>query len=239
VRGGRAGQVGDVLVVDVGGATTDVYSVIEPPEGAPVDAVETAWHGRTVEGDLGMRWSAPDVLVAARAERLVLGGSDFTPPRRPAAQERGKQLLQVRQEAPPFGQQDVLVEAAQRRHDEVGFIPDSAPEVAVDLTLARLAALVAVRRHARPGPEGVRDLSHAGLVIGSGGVLRHASDADAGAVLGAVLADVAGGWRVPERARIMVDRQYLLAPIGLLWLSGQEAAARSVAEVLLASAPPT
>lgn len=206
----RPGATGDVMAVDVGGATTDVYSVLEPQE-APRDAVETLWHGRTVEGDLGMRWSAPDVVVAARSERLVP----------PATGGRG---------AP---NPDPLEAAARRRHDDVGFLPRDPAEVEVDLTLARLAAVTAVRRHARPGPEGVRDLSRVGLLIGSGGVLRHAAADDARTVLDAVLGDYAGGWRVPERAAVIIDRRYLLAPIGLLSLSGRAGTARSLAEVLL------
>jgi uncharacterized protein (TIGR01319 family) len=58
-----------LLAVDVGGATTDVYSVLAPAERDP-DVAGTAWHGRTVEGDLGVRWSATGVIEAARAERL-------------------------------------------------------------------------------------------------------------------------------------------------------------------------
>ena len=48
-----------------------------------------------------------------------------------------------------------------------------------------------------------------------------------------MLDDLGGGWRVPEHARVMVDRFYLLAPIGLLSLSGREVQARSVAETLM------
>ncbi len=57
-----AESAGDVVVVDVGGATTDVYSVLTPdPEEASLrrEVVEVLWRERTVEGDLGMRWSAP------------------------------------------------------------------------------------------------------------------------------------------------------------------------------------
>ncbi|HKT03785.1 MAG TPA: glutamate mutase L, partial [Rugosimonospora sp.] len=60
---------GDLAVVDVGGATTDVYSVRAPdPErdvGPRREAAGTQWRGRTVEGDLGVRWSAPGVVEAA------------------------------------------------------------------------------------------------------------------------------------------------------------------------------
>jgi uncharacterized protein (TIGR01319 family) len=205
----RPGAAGDVLVVDIGGATTDVYSVLEPADDAPAEVVETLWHGRTVEGDLGMRWSAPDVVGAAVGERL------------PVAPE--------------------LPDAARRRHDDVAMLPRTAAELGEDLDLAHLAAVIAVRRHARPGPEGMRDLSRVGLVIGSGGVLRHAAPASAGRVLAAVLGDLGGGWRVPERASVTVDRRYLLAPIGLLALDGRADVARALAGELLdapAAQPP-
>ncbi|MCU0282793.1 MAG: glutamate mutase L [Candidatus Nanopelagicales bacterium] len=197
----RAGAAGDVLVVDVGGATSDVYSVVEPGEGAGGDVVEPLWRARTVEGDLGMRLSAPDVLAAAQRERL---------------------------EVPPG-----LAGAAGLRHDDVGFLPVDEAGVAQDLALARLAAVIAVRRHA--GREGGRDLSRVGLLLGSGGVLRHAGEPAAAAVLGAVLGDLAGGWRLPERATVAVDRQYLLAPIGLLSLRGHQALAAALAAHLLAA----
>lgn len=200
----RPGASGDVLALDVGGATTDVYSVLSIDEEADEHAVATLWHGRSVEGDLGMRWSAPDLVRAAEAEGLV--------------EVAGGPSLGV---------------AAQQRRAEVGFLPSTADEVTDELALAQLAALIAVRRHARPGPEGVRDLTQVGLLIGSGGVLRHASSAPAQAVLDTVLTDYAGGWPLPRSARRMVDLRYLLAPIGLLALDGDEHRARQLASELL------
>jgi hypothetical protein len=87
-----------------------------------------------------------------------------------------------------------------------------------------LAALVAVRRHARgesaggPGTprRGGKDLSGVRLLIGSGGVLRHAPVPASAAVLESVLADHAGGWRLPKAATHRVDRAYVLAAVGLL-----------------------
>jgi uncharacterized protein (TIGR01319 family) len=63
---------GDLLVVDVGGATTDVYSVLKNEEAGEVTGVMPAT--RTVEGDLGMRWSAPGVIAAAAREKLNAAG---------------------------------------------------------------------------------------------------------------------------------------------------------------------
>ncbi|HVN10822.1 MAG TPA: glutamate mutase L, partial [Kineosporiaceae bacterium] len=66
---------GDVLVVDVGGATTDVYSVLTDPGDQGV-AAGSAPAARTVEGDLGVRWSAPGVVAAALAEQLLAAGEE-------------------------------------------------------------------------------------------------------------------------------------------------------------------
>jgi hypothetical protein len=60
---------------------------------------------------------------------------------------------------------------------------------------------------------GDRDLRDVRLVVGSGGVLRHGGG---DVVLDAVLADTAGGWAAPDRARRMVDSRYVLAAAGLL-----------------------
>jgi uncharacterized protein (TIGR01319 family) len=63
-------QAGAVLVVDVGGATTDVYSAVSTMD-EEVHAVALPADRRTVEGDIGMRWSAPGVVAEAVAERLI------------------------------------------------------------------------------------------------------------------------------------------------------------------------
>ena len=68
-----AAATGDVLVVDVGGATTDVYSVLSTGGGAQVPASGESAAFRTVEGDLGVRWSVDGVLAAAAAEGLEVG----------------------------------------------------------------------------------------------------------------------------------------------------------------------
>ncbi|MFF3868755.1 glutamate mutase L [Micromonospora sp. NPDC001898] len=184
---------GDLVVVDVGGATTDVYSVLTPDEradGPGREVAGTLWRARTVEGDLGMRWSAPGVVRAAVEERLVGGG-----------EEAG------------------LAAAAQARAADPGFLPAGDAEREVDARFAALAATVAVRRHARggaTGERGGRDLRDVRLLVGSGGVLRHVAPVVSAAVLGAVLGDHAGGWPVPRDARPVVDVDYVLAAGGLL-----------------------
>lgn len=191
--------VGDVVVVDIGGATTDVHSVIEvDPETAALgrEVVATVPVNRTVEGDLGMRWSAmPTVQAAAEA------GLDVS---------------------------DRLVAAAQARHDDPGLVPASADETRDDLAIASAAVTLAVRRHAGRqqvvfSPTGRLvertgiDLREVDLLVGSGGVLRHATAEEAMTVLASGTGDhVEGGWLVPRAPRMVVDNDYVLAAAGLL-----------------------
>lgn len=200
-----ADVVGDVMVVDIGGATTDVYSALVPQgEDATIerDVVGTLWQARTVEADLGMRWSAAGVVDAAARERIPL------PPGLPAY---------------------AAAVSADPSH-----LPHDPAEVDHDLALARTAALVAARRHGRPhtSAESPRPLTDVGLVIGSGGVLRHSDPQRALEVVRAVTADHPGGWRVPERATVQVDTAYLLFAVGLLAHS-RAATARALARRLV------
>jgi uncharacterized protein (TIGR01319 family) len=74
-----------VLVIDVGGATTDVYSALPPDAeretGPRRDVAGTLWRARTVEGDLGVGVGAPGVVDAAVVEKLppvdISGGRPY------------------------------------------------------------------------------------------------------------------------------------------------------------------
>ncbi|QIK67523.1 glutamate mutase [Nocardioides sp. HDW12B] len=217
---------GDVVVVDVGGATTDVYSVVEvDPESAGRDVVGLVPATRTVEGDLGMRWSAVSTVAEAVAAGLVPAADQADAERRALARQDDPGLVPATDGDPDPEASDVT---------ESGF----------DLRLAGWSAALAVRRHAGraqvrfdsgggSGPARLvertgTDLREVGVVVGSGGVLRHAADPGAAvAVLtehltGPGAAD--GGWQVPERARVVLDRDHLLMPAGLLAADHPEAA---------------
>jgi len=184
--------VGDVVVVDVGGATTDVHSVVElDPEEATLSrkVVAITPVTRTVEGDLGLRWSATSTVAAAGL--------------------------------------DDLAEAAVRRHDDAGYLPDSDAERDGDERIAAAAVGLALRRHAGRsqvvvGPDGRvversgKDLREVDLLVGSGGVLRHGRPGVEQRVLGGSVGEVEGGWQLPVRPRVAVDRDYVLAAAGLL-----------------------
>ena len=128
----------------------------------------------------------------------------------------------------------------QARAGDPGWLPSTDDEHRDDLSLARLAVTVALRRHARPsdplvadGPRRAgKDLRSVRLVVGSGGVLRHAESGGNESVLAPALLDHAGGWKVPEHARVVVDRSYVLAAAGLLSGDYPGAAARLLAAEL-------
>jgi uncharacterized protein (TIGR01319 family) len=198
---------GDVVAVDVGGATTDVHSVIAQDHedaGLSREVVATVPVTRTVEGDLGMRWSAAATVHAAREAGLPISGG--------------------------------LAAAAEARRLDPGMVPETAAEVDDDLALASAAVTLAVRRHAGRqrvvfAPDGRlversgQDLRDVELLIGSGGVLRHSpADAARRVLAGATGADVEGGWLVPRQPRVVIDRDYVLAPAGLLAAEHPEAA---------------
>ncbi len=190
---------GDVVVVDVGGATTDVHSVVEiDPEHAGLgrEVVATVPVSRTVEGDLGMRWSAVPTVEAAQEAGLEMASG--------------------------------LSAAAERRRADPAMVPRSGDEQAADLQIASAAVALAVRRHAGRqrvvfGADGRlversgKDLREVDLLVGSGGVLRHATPVDASRVLAAATGEGGdGGWLMPREPRLVVDRDYVLAAAGLL-----------------------
>ncbi len=195
---------GDVVVVDVGGATTDVHSVVQlDPEEATLsrEVVATTPVTRTVEGDLGMRWSATSTVAAAELGDLVTAA-------------------EVRHADPGF----LPRTDAEYAEDE------AIARAAVGLALRRHAG----RSQVVVGPDGRvvertgKDLREVDLLVGSGGVLRHGRDGVEQRVFEDSIGEVAGGWQLPVRPRFVVDRDYVLAAAGLLVERYPDAAERLV-----------
>ena len=114
---------------------------------------------------------------------------------------------------------DRLTDAAARRAGNPDLLAGTDEERADDAAIATLAATVSLRRHARG-----KDLRGVRLVVGSGGILRYAEPVTGRGVLAAVLADHPGGWPLPRAAVSIVDREYVLAPAGLLAADHPQAA---------------
>ena len=202
--------LGPLLVVDIGGATTDVHSVAsgDPTlEGAIQRGLPEPYVKRTVEGDLGMRHNAASIVEAAGLEMLLEESQ--------LPEGRFRKIL------------DLFLADVER-------LPDSEDERAVDRALARGATRIAVRRHSGrteivytvTGPATAqhgKDLSTVAAVIGTGGVLVHGSD-PAG-ILAMACADSNDPESLrPRSPRLYIDSKYLLYACGLLGSVEPEAA---------------
>jgi uncharacterized protein (TIGR01319 family) len=200
---------GDTVVVDVGGATTDVHSVVElDPEEAGLsrEVVATTRVTRTVEGDLGMRWSAVTTVEAAGRDDL-------------------REAAQRRRDEPGF------VPADDPAGDAEAEVDEEIAREAVGLALRRHAgrSKVVVSPEGRVVERSGKDLRDVDLLVGSGGVLRHGRPGVATRIFaGSVGEDVEGGWQLPRRADVTVDADYVLAAVGLLAGEHAEAARRLV-----------
>src|SRR4051812_25835067 len=195
-----ADVAGDTVVVDVGGATTDVHSVVElDPEDAGLsrEVVATTRVTRTVEGDLGMRWSALTTVEAAGRDDLA------------AAAVR-------RHDDVGFVPED----------DAEAELDEQIAREAVGLALRRHAgrSKVVVSPEGRVVERTGKDLREVDLLVGSGGVLRHGRPGVAERVFAGSVGKVEGGWQLPRRAEVTVDVDYVLAAAGLLATSHPDAA---------------
>ena len=202
--GADGARAADVVVIDLGGATTDVHAAIAPkpvPVGIRTGGLPALPLRRTVEGDLGMRWSAPGALDA---------DGDWLEAEGRAA---GKCPEELRR-------------ACGRRQREPDYLPESPGEARIDSALATACVTHALRRHCGilstvyvpgQGTDFVQrgaDLRDVPLVIGTGGVLsRHAAGE---AVLRAALERRAQGSLTPRTPALALDRRYVLAAAGLL-----------------------
>lgn len=213
--------LGPILVIDIGGATTDVYSVLRRDTSTSTrrEIVPAAQTSRTVEADLGLRWSAEGVVDAAEALGLIDG--------------LGVAALRA---------------AARLRVSDPAFLPVTDRDRADDIELARLAAIVAIHRHAGRqrvgiGPDGVsirmegRDLRDVTRVVATGGVFRANPDINFSELLSHAFDSFDNRVLVPREVAVVVDGDYVLAAAGLLTSEHGEAAMRLLAAHFMQSGP--
>ena len=195
--------IGDLVAVDVGGATTDVYSIAD---GMP-EHMSTVYKGlpepfakRTVEGDIGMRYSIKGIAEAAGMDKVCrLSGLEKT---------RAEELI------------DFLAE-------NTNTVPGDNEELEkLDFALASLAIETAVARHAGTIEETYtlmgktyvqegKNLTKVGQIVVTGGSLIHTKRT--AEIAAHALYDPQQPQSLrPMRADVWVDRKYILAAMGLL-----------------------
>jgi uncharacterized protein (TIGR01319 family) len=194
--------LGELVVVDIGGATTDIHSIArgDPAEPNVVQkGLPEPFEKRTVEGDLGLRYNASSIIGAVGKEHFEteLGNSNLD-----------------------------LDEAINQLSLFPDRLPESESERSLDTELARAAAGLAMERHAGTiqttyGPEGQvfvqygKDLRGVKNVVGTGGPLIFSPVSEK--ILKEMLYSEANPFSLKPRAPdFYLDERYLLYAIGLM-----------------------
>jgi uncharacterized protein (TIGR01319 family) len=188
-------ELGDLIVFDIGGATTDLHSVCsDTPEVSRMLIAPEPEAKRTVEGDLGLYVNRRQVMEqAARELKLALNIGD-------------DELRAAIEALPPMPESD----AEQRLARELSLH-------AGRLALARhagryreLYSLAGKQRYA----EG-KDLTGIGTVIGTGGALCRLPGGEQ--TLRRILSSGTGRELFPPpESRVLLDRDYIMAALGVL-----------------------
>ncbi|MBK5240850.1 methylaspartate mutase accessory protein GlmL [Clostridium sp.] len=196
--------LGDLIIIDIGGATTDVHSIAvgEPTKaGVNVRGLEEPFAKRTVEGDLGMRYSAVSLREAAgsRKMRKYLGDTE---------------------------RKIDIDENCKYRIEHIMMIPETVEQIHFDEAMAKVATEISMERHVGTiesayTPMGAmytqigKDLMDVKYVIGTGGVLVHSENPKD--ILKAGAFDVSNPMYLkPVDSMYFIDKTYILSAMGLL-----------------------
>ena len=198
----REPGLGELVAVDIGGATTDMYSMCTASakrSDVVIKGLEEPYAKRTVEGDLGMRYSALGVLKSLTTEEILLINEDENV-------DLEKELIY--------------------RSTHVDEVFNSGIEEKVDLIIGGICVHKAMGRHVGKmeevyTPMGLiynqtgKDLTKIEYVLGTGGVLVNSKDP------ARILSKVKGTNKTylelrPENPKYLLDADYILASMGLL-----------------------
>ena len=210
--------IGELIAVDVGGATTDVYSIaagMPDHPGTILKGLPEPYVQRTVEGDVGMRYSIHGIVDAAGLDTVAAISG--------LAAERVKELV-----------------------DFLGTHTDTLPNTpeleTLDEALAGCAIRTAVTRHAGRIEETYtmmglayaqtgKNLMNVERLVVTGGSLIHTKNT--GKIASYALYDPKDPASLkPRKAELLVDRKYILAAMGLLSEHYPEAALTIMKEEL-------
>jgi uncharacterized protein (TIGR01319 family) len=201
--------IGSLVVVEVGGATTNVHSVADQSLVTPQTVIRGLPESRvkrTVEGDLGIRYNAPTIYG-------FIGKDAF--------------LSKLERLFPSLSEHDFDADTyIKHLSNNVGYVPSNEIEFNVDLVLAESAAAVAVQRHAGTARQEFsvigeimvqhgKNLLGTENLIGTGGIFKYGRHPET--VLRSALFSPETPWSLkPKDPKAFIDSDYMLYGIGLL-----------------------
>lgn len=193
--------LGDLVLVDIGGATTDIYSMADGlPKKANVvfGGLEEPYAKRTVEGDLGMCYSILGIIDSMSKSEI---------------HQLGKQNI------------DIVLEARTRHHDPY-FVPKNDNDWKISNIFSSKCIDVAFSRHVGTytsvyTPMGNmyhqigKDLTETKYIIGTGGALINSKNPKV------ILETLKRNIKTPNELRpdnpeYLLDSDYILSAMGLL-----------------------
>jgi uncharacterized protein (TIGR01319 family) len=217
--GGREKGLEDLMVVDIGGATTDVYSIAKGDPtvgGVALKGLPEPFGKRTVEGDLGMRYSAGALLKAAGAE-LIAGYAGAAP--------------------------DEVTAYVAKVEADIDYLPQTPTEARIEIAMGKACVRLSADRHvgqlvAYFTPMGTsyvqngKDLTKVSTVIGTGGVIVNNPEPEA--ILAGILFDETNPQILkPQHADYLIDRDYIMSAMGLLGEEYPEVAVRMMKKYIV------
>ncbi len=210
---------GEMVVVDVGGATTDVHSIgygYPAGENVITQGLPEPYAKRTVEGDLGIRFNAATLLEQVGPDRFGAEWRSMFPQLQVSRDQIGRYINEI--------------------SEKTARIPEEKWHTVADAVLARLAVDIAVERHVGKRERIVtsageawvhygKDLRNTPRLIATGGVFVHnpyGSMILRGSGKGQLDATVLR----PERPQVYLDTSYILYAVGLLGEDSPDLAVR-------------
>lgn len=206
---GNEKGLGDLMLADVGGATTDMYSMskgLPTHSNAILTGLEEPYAKRTVEGDLGMRYSALGVYTTMSS-----------------------------QEISNLKNEGIDIEAeCKKRNSLVDLIPNGATDEKVEHIIGSKCIEVATSRHVGTiksiyTPLGTmydqvgKDLTKTNYLIGTGGVVISSKDPVSMLKHATSLEHKPMELR-PKHPVYLLDKDYILSAMGLLSMKHPEIA---------------
>jgi len=214
----REKGLGGLVVVDVGGATTDVHSIIPDMEALSneekglIVTNEKQVSYRTVEGNLGLRVSAVGILDTVPA----------------------KDILEMRNQGADDDLLEKFIDYCRKAEEHTQYVPQSEMEERFDQFLAETAVEVAIKRHAGyisqdydpvmgivPGTPIGRDLRKTKTIIGVGGIFSYNSTSKGQEILRDAIKNP-GISLLPENPEIIIDENYILYAAGVISMVDEE-----------------
>lgn len=184
----------NVIGVDIGGATTDIFSVFEG-----------TFH-RTVSANLGMSYSVCNVLVETGIKNIMRWLPLAIEPAQLKNRIRNKM---IRPTTIPQTLEDLLIEQAIAREAlSLAFFHHKT--LAVGLRGVQRQRTIGEAFEQSSGPETVVDMGSLAMLVGSGGALSHAPRRVQGAMM------MIDGFQPEGLTRLAVDSIFMMPQLGVL-----------------------